>query len=143
MTIEELIKQLQAIEDKTKHVYAWDSEGDIRAIAQVDVLDDRIDLNLCEECMDEDELLFEKLEESAEVIEVENAMDFLDKLEKDNPDLSYMCDINLSAVMQGVDIPVEQIMQGLRNQYGTVVDVYKLIPKERAESVWVVGIGTR
>lgn len=46
MTIEELIKQLQAIEDKTKHVYAWDSEGDIRAIEKVDELDDRIDLNI-------------------------------------------------------------------------------------------------
>lgn len=143
MTIEELIKQLQAIEDKTKHVYAYDNEGEIYAIAQVDELDDRVDFNLCEECTDEEEIILQQFREFAEAIDVDNTQGYIAELEKNNPDLSYMYDVSLSAVMQGVYIPVEQIMQGLRNQYDTVVDVYKLIPKERAESVWVVGIGTR
>lgn len=52
MTVQELINQLNAVEDKeTKQVYAYigSKEGvqeDINEIDCVDALDDRVDLNL-------------------------------------------------------------------------------------------------
>lgn len=48
MTVAELIKELEKVENKNIMVYAYD-ENDIREIEFVDVLDDRIDLNIKED----------------------------------------------------------------------------------------------
>lgn len=50
MTVAELIKELEKVENKdTVMVYAYDNENDIREINCIDVIGDRVDLNIKED----------------------------------------------------------------------------------------------
>lgn len=46
MTVEDLIKRLNEIDDKTKTVFGWHSDLDVMEINMVDEMDDRVDINL-------------------------------------------------------------------------------------------------
>lgn len=86
---------------------------------------------------------FDSLDELLEDLNVEEGEGhFQDKIENEYPDVNVLFDVNLNEVLKYLEdagYSDEEIIQMNNNQYGNVVDLYKVGVNEDSLYVLIVG----